>query len=150
VVTLDPRPGWRPVDPEGDDGAPGPRWQAGGLPVDLHRSDVDGYRENLAASIPCLFVILGADPNAPIGVAPVQVTACPNEAQSYTADGEDRVEALAMPDAVRERLRAFVDSQPPATFRKRQRSPKHAAAGSDPFWRLAPTERQSRRGGTRQ
>ena len=80
---------------------------AGTAEVALYRSETGSYRDNLASGAPSLWVAL-----RPTGVEPpydiVAVTADPAEGESFTQAGDDLVEALPMPAAVREILEAFV------------------------------------------
>jgi hypothetical protein len=80
---------------------------AGPAVVDLHRSETGNYRDNLASGAPSLWVVLretGSDPPYCL----FTVTADPAEGEGMTAAGNDIVEALPMPDMVREQIEAFV------------------------------------------
>jgi uncharacterized protein DUF3305 len=80
---------------------------AGPAEVALYRTEAAHYRDNLASGMPSLWVAL-----RPTGVQPayeiVAVTADPAEGESFTQVGDDLVEAVVMPPAVRERVEAFV------------------------------------------
>ena len=80
---------------------------AGAAHIDLFRSETTNYRDNLAGGAPSLWVVL-----RPTAVEPpyelVAVTADPAEGEAFTEAGNDLVEVVAMPDAVREAVAAFV------------------------------------------
>jgi hypothetical protein len=80
---------------------------AGTARIELHRSETANYRDNLATGQPMLWVVLretGAEP--PYGI--YTVTADPAEGEGMTAAGNDIVEAVPMPESVREQVAAFV------------------------------------------
>jgi hypothetical protein len=80
---------------------------AGSQAVDLHRSETARYRENLAAGSPSLWVVLSpAEGEWPYRVA--TVTADPAEGEAFTGAGDNLVEAVVMPDVVREAVERFV------------------------------------------
>ena len=65
------------------------------------------YRDNLASGAPALWVVLRESGTEP----PYQVylvTADPAEGEAMTETGSDLVETVPMPDAIRDRLAAFV------------------------------------------
>lgn len=80
---------------------------AGPAVVGLYPSETSNYRDNLASSTPSLWVVLretGSEPPYSVFL----VTADPAEGEGMTAAGNDLVDAVPMPDAVRERVAAFV------------------------------------------
>jgi hypothetical protein len=84
---------------------------AGAAEIALYRSETARYRENLASSAPSLWVALrptGSDPPYEL----LAVTADPSEGEAFTQAGDDLVEAVAMPPAVREMLASFVARHP--------------------------------------
>jgi hypothetical protein len=94
---------------------------AGVAEVALYPGDTGSYRDNLASGAPSLWVAL-----RPTGVEPpydvVAVTADPAEGESFTQAGDDIVEALPMPIAVRDIVEAFVaEHHVEQTFVKRKR-----------------------------
>jgi hypothetical protein len=94
---------------------------AGPAEVALYRTEAAHYRDNLASAVPSLWVAL-----RPTGVQPayeiVAVTADPAEGESFTQVGDDLVEAVAMPSAVRELVEAFVaEHYVERVFMKRER-----------------------------
>ena len=80
---------------------------AGGAEVELYRSEADNYRRNLMSAAPVIWVALqetGGDP--PYAIA--AVTADPAEGEGLTEPGQGVVEAVAMPEPLREAVAAFV------------------------------------------
>ena len=78
----------------------------------LYVSDAEAYAHELQAQTPSIYVILrdvedGDDGEMPIHV--LKVTASPYEAQDYSDSGEELVERVAMPAAVLEWVRGFVE-----------------------------------------
>ena len=93
----------------------------GAAEIGLYRSDVSGYRDNLATGAAQLWVVLRAT-----GLEPpyefVAVTAEPSEGESFTESVTDLVEAVPMPDTVRAAIADFVtDRHVDHPFVKRQR-----------------------------
>jgi hypothetical protein len=79
----------------------------GAAEIELHRTEADSYRSNLASAAPSVWVALrrtGAEPP----YALFAVTADPAEGESFTQAGDDLVEAVPMPAAVRRIVEAFV------------------------------------------
>lgn len=108
---------------------------AGSASVGLHRSDTGNYRDNLASGAPALWVAL-----RPTGIEPpydiLAVTADPSEGESFTEAGNDMVEQVPMPDAIRATLADFVAEHhvERAFFkRKRDRADPEALAPRGPF-----------------
>ena len=80
---------------------------AGPALVGLYPSETSNYRDNLASGTPSLWVVLretGAEPPYSL----FMVTADPAEGEGMTAAGNDLVDMVPMPDAVREQVAAFV------------------------------------------
>ncbi|MEA2906649.1 MAG: hypothetical protein QOG83_996 [Alphaproteobacteria bacterium] len=107
---------------------------AGAAEIELYRTETAHYRDNLAA-VPSLWVALRAT-----GVEPpydiVAVTADPAEGESFTQVGDDVVEAVPMPAAVREIVEAFVAEhhvERPFVKRKRERADPQALARRGPM-----------------
>jgi hypothetical protein len=123
---------WRPtaVLPGQPDTAPGTAltedgerasFYAGSAEIELHRSEAGLYRENLASGAPLLWVVL-RDSDGPMPYAVHLVTADPAEGEGATEAGSAIVEAVPMPEAVRERVAAFVaEHHVDDKFVKRQR-----------------------------
>lgn len=94
---------------------------AGPAEIELYRSEIANYRSNLASGAPWLWVALQAvagDP--PYEIA--GVTADPAEGEGWTEPGQGIIEAVAMPDSVRQSIAAFVALYPiEQAFAKRAR-----------------------------
>jgi len=94
---------------------------AGAADIELYRSETGNYRDNLTSDMPSIWISLqatGADP--PYQIAAVTVD--PAEGESLTEAGSAVVEAVAMPDIIREAIAAFVAQHHVETvFDKRQR-----------------------------
>jgi hypothetical protein len=109
---------WRPIavlpgEPEAKpwtklkEDADGATFYAGRADVEFHSSDTGSYRDNLSTGQPVLWVVLRpTDAEPPFEV--VCVTADGSEGESYTAAGNDIVDSVPMPDAIRTALDAFV------------------------------------------
>ena len=114
---------------------------AGGAEVELYRSDVPRYMDNLGSGAPALWVVL-----RPTGGEPpyrlFAVTANPSEGEAFTESGADMVETVAMPPSVAAALAAFVAAHPvEETFHKR----KQTRADPDALARRAPIDKDRRR-----
>jgi Protein of unknown function (DUF3305) len=80
---------------------------AGEAEIELYRSDTDNYRRNLETGMPSVWVALKATSNdPPYEIA--AVTADPAEAEGLTESAQAIVEAVAMPESVRDAVAAFV------------------------------------------
>jgi len=108
---------------------------AGSADVGLYRSDTPHYRDNLASGSPGLWVVLRpTDGDPPYAI--VTVTANPSEGEAFSESGNDLVEQVAMPEAVRKMIEAFVaEHHVEQTFykRKRQRADPEALARRGPL-----------------
>lgn len=94
---------------------------AGAGEIALYRSDAGLYRDNLATGEPMLWAVLrptGGEP--PFTV--VAVTADPSEGEAFATIGTDLVEALPMPEPIRNAIEAFVAEHhgEPVAFSKRK------------------------------
>jgi len=121
---------WTELSREGDCTT----FYVGPASVDLYRSDTGNYRDNLATGAPALWVAL-----RPTGVEPpyelLAVTADPSEGEAWTEAGNDLIEQVPMPDAIREAVAAFVaEHHVEQTFfkRKRDRADPEALARRGP------------------
>ncbi len=79
---------------------------AGEAEIELYRSEADNYRRNVASAAPAIWVALqetGGD--RPYTVA--AVTADPAEGEGLTEAGQAIVEAVAMPETLRQAIAAF-------------------------------------------
>jgi hypothetical protein len=119
------------------------RFYAGASAVELFAGSGAYYRDNLASGEPSLWVVL-----RPTGLEPpfevFAVTADPNEGEGFTLAGNDLVEAVAMPEPIRQAIEAFVAEHYIETqFVKRQRDP----ANPEALARRAPTAKRDEHGG---
>jgi hypothetical protein len=80
---------------------------AGSTEITLYRSDTGDYRANLATGTPALWVVL-RETSAPEPYRLHLVTASPAHGESMTEAGNDIVDAVPMPDAIRDQVAAFV------------------------------------------
>jgi ribosomal protein S12 methylthiotransferase accessory factor YcaO len=80
---------------------------AGSAAVDLYPSETARYRENLASGNPSIWIILSpSDGPKPYVVA--AATADPAEGEAFTEAGANLVEAVAMPEVIRELIESFI------------------------------------------
>lgn len=95
---------WRVLREEGN----AVEYHAATPTLTLHAAETEAYLHNLGSRTPSVFVVLRhADGKVPLRI--VLATASPYEAQDYTDSGEEIVERIAMPDAVRAMVSRFVD-----------------------------------------
>lgn len=111
------------------------QYLAATLPIELHRTETDGYRHNLSQTRPMVYVILrkeeGAFEDAP---RPFKATVCPYEAQGYSESGGDAVEPVPMPDVIAAWVQDYVARHHvDRPFVKRKRSGKGRAPGSESY-----------------
>ena len=136
AVVLDtapsPKPG--PTRESGEGGRE--QWRFGGLEIELHRSEAEGYFLNMTSPDPRVFVMWrmseeGVSPPA----HPVIVTVSYNEAARFM-DGGEQVDGVPMIPALAHWVRAFVaDNYKPEPRRKAVRNDPLAAdraADGDP------------------
>lgn len=103
---------------------------AGAAEIELHRSETENYRTNLATGAPLLWVVLRKTDSEPPYVV-FAVLADPAEGEAMTEAGNDLIETVAMPEAVRDALAAFIaDHHVERQFvkRKRDRANREALA----------------------
>jgi hypothetical protein len=108
---------WTPLAIDGETAT----FYAGGAEVELYRSEADNYRRNLMSAAPAIWVALqetGGHP--PYAIA--AVTADPAEGEGLTEPGQGVVEAVAMPEPLRQAVAAFVaEHHVERVFEKRMR-----------------------------
>ena len=103
------------------------QYHAATLPLELHRSDTEAYRTNLADNPPRVYVVLREDEDdedEDHELSPFLVTVSSYEAQDYLDSGEDIVDGVTMPDSVIAWVQAFIDAHhvdKPFIKRKRRR-----------------------------
>ena len=107
---------------------------AGSRPVNLHRAETARYRDNLATGNPSLWVVLSpAEGEWPYTLT--TVTADPSEGEAFTDAGANLVEIVAMPEALREVVEAFIAEhhvEREFVKRKRNRADPEALARRQP------------------
>jgi hypothetical protein len=100
----------------------------GGAAIELYRTETAHYRSNLTSQRPSLWIALrptGADPPYRL----FAVTADPAEGESFTQAGDDLVDAVPMPAAVRRVIADFVaEHHIEETFYRRKRDGNSAQA----------------------
>jgi len=112
---------------------------AGQADLDLHRSETVNYRDNLASGAPSIWIAL----RPRIGEPPCEIagiTADPAEGECWTEPGDAIVEAVAMPEPIREAVAAFVKQHYVETIfskRERDRADPEALARHAPSWTRA-------------
>lgn len=80
---------------------------AGSATVDLYSSETARYRDNLASGSPSIWTVLSPAEGAwPYSVA--AATADPAEGEAFTESGANLVEAVPMPEALREQIESVV------------------------------------------
>jgi Protein of unknown function (DUF3305) len=108
---------WTPLAGDGETET----FYAGGAEIELYRSEADNYRRNLVSAAPAVWVALqetGGDP----AYAVAAVTADPAEGEGLTESGQGIIEAVVMPDPVRQTIAAFVaEHHVDRVFKKRTR-----------------------------
>jgi hypothetical protein len=103
-----------------DDGARA-TFYAGQAEIALHPTETSAYRDNLATGAPSLWVVLRpTESEPPYELA--AVTADPSEGEAMTEAGNNIVEPVPMPDAMRATIEAFVsEHHVDHVFEKRRR-----------------------------
>ena len=104
---------------------------AGTATVALYRTETANYIDNLGSGAPSLWIVLRpSDGQPPYEV--VAVTADPAEGEAFTEVGNDLVEAVPMPDEIRQALETFVaEHHVERQFYKRRRDDADAGARGD-------------------
>lgn len=94
---------------------------AGSATIDLYCSETARYRDNLASGAPSIWIVLTRSEGAwPYAVS--AVTADPAEGEAFTEAGDNLVEAVPMPEALREAIEYFIAEHHVDTeFVKRER-----------------------------
>lgn len=112
---------------------------AGPAEIELYRTETGNYRDNLASGSPSLWIVL-RESSAQKPYALYLVTADSAEGEAMTETGNDIVEAVPMPEAVRDRLAAFVaEHHLEQTFVKRKRD----RADPESLGRRTPAQKDS-------
>ena len=103
-------PGAPPVEGEGRLLREGEGWaqfHAATLPLELFRTDTEGYKLNLSQDPPRLWVVLRPDESG--AVEPFFVTASAHECEAYQVSGAEIVESVPMPEEVIALVRDFTE-----------------------------------------
>ncbi len=112
---------WREMRREGE----AVEYHAGTLMIDLYAADTEAYVEALTAQEPSVYVVLRNSETPGRAFDLLLATASPYEAQDYTDSGEEIVERVPMPPALRAWLEDFVrHHHAPEEFVKRKRDKK--------------------------
>ncbi|WP_370691955.1 DUF3305 domain-containing protein [Bradyrhizobium xenonodulans] len=80
---------------------------AGSATVDLYVSETARYRDNVASGAPSIWVVLSPS-GGPWPYAIAAATADPAEGEGFTEAADNLVEAVPMPEAVREVIESFI------------------------------------------
>ena len=80
---------------------------AGRATIDLYRSETARYRENLASGNPSIWIVLSPS-EGPCPYSVAAATADPAEGEAFTEAGANLVEAVQMPEIVRETIENFL------------------------------------------
>jgi hypothetical protein len=124
---------WTPLDAEAETTL----FFAGGTVIELHRTETTNYRNNLASTMPALWVIMrptASDPPYEL----LAVTADPAEGEASTDAGNNLVEAVPIPRDIVEIIDRFIAShhveRPFVKRRRGEQTPPHrnAGAGDEP------------------
>ncbi|MFQ3458480.1 DUF3305 domain-containing protein [Bradyrhizobium sp. UFLA01-814] len=103
---------------------------AGSATVDLYGSETARYRDNLASGSPAIWTVLSpAEAAWPYSVA--AATADPSEGEAFTEAGANLVEAVPMPEMLREQIESFIAEhhvEPEFFKRKRRQADPEALA----------------------
>lgn len=121
------------------------RWVSHAVTVELFRRETEGYRRNLSAPQPRLYVIMRPVEGQPIPLAPFLVTACPYEGEAYLHDDGTQVETVPMPDEVAYWVGAFCARHHVDTPFVKRRQKGKAPREDDAFSRVPPVEQARRK-----
>ncbi|MCC5956073.1 MAG: DUF3305 domain-containing protein [Natronohydrobacter sp.] len=97
-------------------------WYLGARDLVLYSGDTSHHRDNLTSGRPSIWVALRGDDPAKAQI--INVTADPYEGEGYASDLDLKVEAVPMPDVIRETVAAFIEAHHvEMPFKKRKRLP---------------------------
>lgn len=123
LIGLPETPPWTLLS---DDGATA-TFYGGAATIELHTTDTGNYRDNLAGDNALWVVLEPTEGNPPYRVA--RVTADPSEGEANTETGINVVDTVAMPEAIRDLVAAFVaEHHVEQVFYKRKRKAADAEA----------------------
>lgn len=80
---------------------------AGSATLDLYVSETARYRDNIASGMPSIWVVLSPS-EGPWPYVIAAATADPAEGEGFTEAADNLVEAVPMPEAVREMIESFI------------------------------------------
>jgi hypothetical protein len=100
---IPPLAPWTPLGTEAETGL----LYAGEAMIELHRTEVTNYRDNLASGAPTLWVVMCSTASDP-PYRLLAVTADPAEGEAFTDAGNNLVEAVPMPPDIAEIVSRFV------------------------------------------
>lgn len=116
--------------------ARGEGWEqyfAGSVDLELHNTETEDYRYNLATDPPAIYVVLREDIEVDSGLQPFSATVSLSEAQALLDAEENIIEPVPMPPAIVQWVGAFAEryhvEQP---FYKRKRTPHSPRKGGPP------------------
>jgi len=93
---------------------------AGPAEIELYRTETENYRSNLISASPSVWIMLLATASEPPYEISV-VTVDPAEGEALTESAQGIVEAVAMPDSVRQAIASFVtEHHVERAFQKRE------------------------------
>jgi hypothetical protein len=110
---------------------------AGAADIELYRTETENYCNNLVSDAPSVWVALLATAGKPLYQI-AAVTADPAEGEALTEPAQGIVEALPMPDSVRDTIASFIaEHHVERVFdkRKRNRADPEALARRGPLYR---------------
>jgi Protein of unknown function (DUF3305) len=82
-------------------------YYSGRAAVDLYRSETERYRENMVSGSPSIWIVLSPSEGVwPYAVS--AITADPAEGEAFTESGANLVEAVPMPEVLREAIESFI------------------------------------------
>jgi hypothetical protein len=139
-IAVVPDEATAPLEPvKLDDDANGAaRWRFGGLRLELHPSEAEGYHLNVTSPEPKVFVMWRYDETSGEPPArPAIVTASYNEA-ARMLDGGEQVDAVPLPASLRAWIEPFVAEHYKA-------EPRRKARRNDPFRDADEAESRGRR-----
>lgn len=105
-------------------------YHAATVNLELHGAETEAYLFGLQSAVPAVYVVLRHEGRERPEV--LLATASPYEAQDYNDSGEELVERVAMPEALRSWVTDFVDTfHTEETFKKRRRDRKEIDLSED-------------------
>jgi hypothetical protein len=81
---------------------------AGSATIELYSSETARYRDNLASGSPSIWTVLSPAEDSAWSYSVAAATADPAEGEAFTEAGANLVEAVPMPEMLREQIESFV------------------------------------------